>query len=323
MIGTISVLVAGGLVAACASDKSTATAGQPVPVSASPRAVAATHASPTASPSRSAAPKPTPKPVAAGWPDASTTGVQPGIKLTKRSGEILVRKSGTVIQNLDLDGDIRVEANNVTVRNVRITNAGRHSTTYWGIVQWMGHSGLDVEHVTIIGSGTTQLQVGVASLGGVVTVRWCDIGGISKKGVNTQQGVVEDNYLHDPHYYASETGEVDMVRVDGGPVSGTTLTVRHNTIFNQLNATSAIAIYSNPGNPCHDITVADNLLGGGGYTIYAGGDRDPTYNIVISGNVFSTKVKAEYGPAAFFNRHGPGNLWQGNKWDSGRTASAP
>jgi hypothetical protein len=307
-IFVVGVMLAGGsLLTGCASPSTPRAASQP----ASP-APARSAAAPTPVVSRSPAPKPKPSskptsPIAAGWPDATTTGVQPGVKLTKRSGEILVRKSGTVIQNLDLNGDIRIEADNVTVRNVRITNAGRHSTTYWGVVQWMGHRGLDVEHVAIIGSSTVQLQVGVASLGGTITVRYCDIEGISKKGVNTEQGLVEDNYVHDPHFYASETGEVDMVRTDGGPASGTQLVVQHNTILNQLNATSAIAIYSAQGNPCHDILVADNLLGGGGYTIYAGGDRDPTYNIVIKDNVFSTKV----------------NLWQGNKFDTGRTASAP
>ena len=38
-----------------------------------------------------------------------------------KKGEILVRQNGAVIQNIDLVGDIRVEADNVVIRNVRVS----------------------------------------------------------------------------------------------------------------------------------------------------------------------------------------------------------
>ncbi|MFC7483389.1 hypothetical protein ACFQX7_29930 [Luedemannella flava] len=139
---------------------------------------------------------------------------------TKRTGQIFVKKSGTVIQNIDLLGDVRIEANNVTVRNVRIRNPSSGGPTYWGILQWEGYKGLVVEHVDIIGSTKEEMTKGIDNLGGMVTVRYSDISGISKKAIDTQHGLIENNYLHDPHHFPQADGEVDMIRVTGGPAKG-------------------------------------------------------------------------------------------------------
>lgn len=324
----ILLLTAGGFLAACGKDTPSATAGESTApgVSASagldvPVAAGSASAGPSASASPSASKKPA---TPTGWPNADSTGVQAGVKLTKRSGEILVKKSGTVIQNLDLDGDIRVEANNVTVRNVRIhNNDSDGGPTYWGVVQWMGYSGLVVEHVEMVGASKQELTSGVTNFGGMLTVRYCDIAGISKKAVDSPQGLIEENYLHDPHYFKQADYEIDMIRATGGPAPGTKLVVRHNVILNPQPATSAVGIYTDGKDVAHDILVENNLLGGGGYTLYGGGASDPTYNIVIRGNTFSTRTKGTFGPGVFFNSHGRGNVWSGNKFDNGKTAYAP
>ncbi|WP_344133943.1 hypothetical protein [Luedemannella flava] len=317
LLSATLLLGAVGLLTACGDEPE----GRQPQVGAPP---AATPSPPTTS----ATPSPGPSPTGATgngaeWPNADTTGVEPGVRLTKRTGQIFVKKSGTVIQNIDLLGDVRIEANNVTVRNVRIRNPSSGGPTYWGILQWEGYKGLVVEHVDIIGSTKEEMTKGIDNLGGMVTVRYSDISGISKKAIDTQHGLIENNYLHDPHHFPQADGEVDMIRVTGGPAKGLKLVVRNNTIINTLGGTAAMGIYSDTNNPCHDILFEHNFLGGGGYTLYAGGQDDPTYNLVIKDNVFSTKVKPGFGPAIFFNGKGRGNVWRNNKWQSGRTVPVP
>ena len=56
------------------------------------------------------------------FPDANCTGVLPGITRTSQSGTLTTTSHGQVIQNLNLNGHIIVSHNNVTIRNVKITN---------------------------------------------------------------------------------------------------------------------------------------------------------------------------------------------------------
>src|SRR4051812_10728163 len=55
------------------------------------------------------------------FPDASCTGVLPGVTRTS-SGSITTTSAGQVIQNLNVSGRITVNHDNVTIRNVKITN---------------------------------------------------------------------------------------------------------------------------------------------------------------------------------------------------------
>ena len=58
-----------------------------------------------------------------GWPDAGSTGLRdPGV--LKSSGSVSVSTNGAVVENLDIKGSISIDADNVTVRNVRVTNNG-------------------------------------------------------------------------------------------------------------------------------------------------------------------------------------------------------
>jgi hypothetical protein len=67
--------------------------------------------------------------------------------------------------------------------------------------------------------------------------------------------------------------------------------------------------------------ISDNLIAGGGYTIYGG--QNPggpqAHNIRITGNRFATLYFQNggfWGPVAAFDPSGPGNVWSGNVWDS-------
>jgi len=59
----------------------------------------------------------TPATVPSGTPNADNTGVPSGVTLTKQTGDIHVTTAGTVINGLDLQGRIYIDAPNVTVKN--------------------------------------------------------------------------------------------------------------------------------------------------------------------------------------------------------------
>jgi hypothetical protein len=92
-----------------------------------------------------------------------------------------------------------------------------------------------------------------------------------------------------------------------------------NTIFNDLGQTDDINLdASSSGQDVANKIVVDNLLAGGGYSIYGGGSRnDRTSNIVIEDNEFGRLYYPEggqYGPAAYVNLGQAGNVWSGNVW---------
>jgi hypothetical protein len=229
----------------------------------------------------------------------------------------VVTKDGTVIDGLDVRGDITVEADNVTIRNTRV----RGQDDYWGILQRAGHSGLRVEESEIFGNGRVRTQFGILNQGKLLTVRRVDIHTISN-GIATDQGLIEDSYLHDPKYYPED--HTDMIMSMGTRAPGTQLVIRHNTVINTLDQTGAIALFQDFG-VVRDVTVEGNLLAGGGWSLYAGaGSKGTSSNIKVIDNVFSRMVwpKGGYaGPVAYWDADGPGNVWRGNTWKDGGVVS--
>jgi hypothetical protein len=285
--------------------------------SGSPSAAPSPSASASGSPSPSASrtPGPSRRPVAGGprvtgWPDASSTGVPKSVAL-KPSSDLVITTAGTVINGLDVHGAIRVEADNVTIKNTRVTNDGKAD---WGIMQWFDASGLVIQDTQIRGNGTQEMGQGIQNFGGDLTVRRVDISHISD-GIATVQGLIEDSYIHDPQVFDGD--HVDLIQATSGPPSGKSLTIRHNLVINPASQTSAIALFQDFGVP-HDTLVENNYLAGGAYTVYGGdgGKGQPT-NVRFLNNTFGRDVYPNCGyngPVAYWSSDGAGNAWSGNVW---------
>jgi hypothetical protein len=249
------------------------------------------------------------------FPQASNTGVPGGARLkAARSTSLRIRKAGTVIDGVDMRSDISVEANNVTIKNSRVITAGE-----WGIIQRQGAKGLVVRDSEIRGNGKDRLQQAIANQGGNITILRNDLSNISD-AVSTSSGLIEDNYLHDPAYFDGD--HTDMIQATSGPPPGQRLVIRHNTVINTLDQTSAVALFQDFGVQ-HDAVIENNLLAGGGYSLYAGaGEKGASYNIKVIGNVFSREVhksSGQFGPVAYWDEDGVGNVWQDNVWaDTGK-----
>ena len=82
----------------------------------------------------------------AGFPDAQSTGVRDGVTL-RQVGDMTVTTPGAVISGLEIHGTLRIEADNVTVRDCKIVNEGG----YHGILNSGWQHGVVLEYCDIIG----------------------------------------------------------------------------------------------------------------------------------------------------------------------------
>jgi hypothetical protein len=257
----------------------------------------------TASPTTGCAPVPS----RCGYPDASNTGVSAGAPLRTVSGGVRITQDGTVFENA-IVGSIDIEADNVTIRNVRVTGTGEG----WGIGM-RATKNTTIENVEILPDGP-RLLVGIKDVTGTSSgthIRKTEIARTTT-GIQVHEGLIEDNYIHDMGFKQGD-------HLNGTTSNGSTvpMTIRHNTIFNQYGQTDAVSLFQDFG-PEGNRTITDNLLAGGGYTIYAGGQGPtPTFNIKITNNRISRIFfpnGGSYGPLAKWE-NGTGNEWSGNIWD--------
>jgi hypothetical protein len=275
-------------------------------------ASASASVSPSASGNSSTGPKAGPA-APGGFPGAGNTGVPPG-KALKASGSVRVTKAGTVLDGLDVRGDISVEANNVTIKNTRLTNVGE-----WGIIQRQGASGLTIIDSEVRGNGKDKLQFAVINQGGMITIQRNEFAVLSDH-ISTSSGLIADNYIHSPKYFPGD--HIDGIQSNSGPGGGQTLIIRHNTIIIDYDQTACIALFQDFGLQ-HSAVIENNLLAGGGYSIYGGaGKYGKSHNIRVINNKFSRQVYPKggnFGPVAYWDRDGSGNVWQGNTWlDTGQ-----
>ena len=285
-------------------------------------------------------------PHACGFPDATSTGVPgrtalrsvprdvsggPGWHFDPESGYVMVTAPDTVLSGLFIPCTLEIDASDVTVQDVQVVTGGnfgislRHTT------------GVTIEDSTISGQNLTSGRVNSAiddvygdSTGMVIKNN--DISRF-RTGVQVSTGLIAGNYIHDPGFIHGD-------HTNGIYVAGTTepLTIYGNTIFNNLGQTDDINLAASTSRrdvaskdmaskdmASKDVAnkmVVDNLLAGGGYSIYGGGARDDrTSNIVIKDNAFGRLYYPEggqYGPAAYFDPRQAGNVWSGNAWSGTR-----
>ena len=102
-------------------------------------------------------------------------------------------------------------------------------------------------------------------------------------GVQMESGLIQDNYIHDMGYDPGD--HINGMTTNSGTAL---LTIRHNTILNTIDQTDAIRLFEDFGAQSNRI-IDNNLVAGGGYTIYGGANPGgaATSNIKITNNRFS------------------------------------
>ena len=207
-----------------------------------------------------------------GWPDATNTGLPPGVTLTP-SGDLVITKAGTVISGLNIQGTVTIEAANVTLENCTVTSAA-----FMVVNIAAGVTGAVVQNCEINGVGSG--NAGSCGINGQGTFIGNNIYNV-ENGINvTGSSVIENNYIHG--LQASGSPHYDGIQIDGG-VSN--ITISHNTVVNDNGSVSAIMI-DNYWGAVSNISVDNNLLVGGGFTVYDDGhfNSNPITGVSFTNN---------------------------------------
>lgn len=221
-------------------------------------------------------------------PVAGNTGVLPGTVLTQYNGDMIVTTAGAVIQNLDIRGNIKVKANNVTIRNCMIRgNAVAPTSGSYALIMQFSSSILNlvIEDCTLVAQSPNPYTSGIQGSG--MTIRRCDISntvdGVDATGVGNV--LVDSCYIHDGSYFTPSTTHADLQTHDDGIqiTNGTNVVFTNNNITNF--AMSCFMIGQDQG-PIVGLRITNNWIDGGTATINMNSKSYSTMKPVITGNRF-------------------------------------
>ncbi|MFZ1301225.1 MAG: hypothetical protein WAQ27_01430 [Candidatus Microsaccharimonas sp.] len=204
-------------------------------------------------------------PSACGYPDTTNTGVLPGVTRTS-SGSVTISTNGAVFENKNVTGQIVVTANNVTIRNVRITSPDYYPIDYSG-------TGLLVENTEII--GTSDAVTACMSFDNYIARRVNCSGGADGFKANSNV-TIEDSYITGLRI-GDETHN-DGIQTTGG----SNVTIRRNTI-DVRGISAEVMQLGIEWSANSNWTVDGNLLAGGGW-VFNGGPVNP---MTITNNRFA------------------------------------
>ncbi len=258
-------------------------------------------------------------------PGQSTSG--PGWSYSQ--GVVTVSGDGTVFSGYQVTGEVNVTASNVVVRDNSITNYGNNPLSGDAVNLVGNPSNVTIENNNFQSpygtSGDNGLSEGIKDVTGeamgtrVLNNNIAD----TATGIQIYMGLIEGNYIHGLTF-ADPSNHLNGTTSNGSTIP---LTIEHNTILNDNQQTDAVSLFEDFGVEAN-VVITNNLLAGGGYTIYGG--QNPggpeAYNIQITNNRISTLYYPQggfYGPATAFDPGGPGNVWSGNFWDNTGAALSP
>jgi hypothetical protein len=255
-------------------------------------------------------------PSVCGFPDVENTGVTPGTQLTPVNGSVTLSTPGQVYENKLVTGSIWVKAPNVTIRNVKlVATDDSYAIRAFG---WQDNvDGLVVDHVEI-------------DLNGKLDIKGIAFDGYTAKNVFFHNGsdcahfgdnvVIQDSLcVSGPD--ANDDGWPDGSSFCNGPEhfdgyqsdGGDNITIRHNTIRNPCGQTSAILMSTNTSG-IRNVTIQNNLMAGGGYTLYCNAGPDVA-NETVTGNRFAKTYYRGSGYWGPWTGCEDADVFSGNVWD--------
>jgi hypothetical protein len=260
--------------------------------------------------------------VACGWAGAGNTGYPDGQVFSRTvTGGLTISVDGTVIDGYRISGGVTVNAKNVVIRNSWITNsAGGVSGS--GVVKVLNGASATIDHNLLDGQNATHACLWHEGASMTATANectqvndgifsWASTVGVDGTGDNF---TIADNWLHSFTTLAAN-GHVDGFQTEGAKTG----VIRHNTFDVSQDQTSAIAIWNTRKN-ASNIAVSNNLIQGGGFSIYAE-DLSPSEaspaggytvtNITFTDNRFSNSRYACVGTyGVWFTRGAPSDGWR-------------
>jgi hypothetical protein len=256
------------------------------------------------------------------YPDASNTGVQAGVQLKTYNGNLTITTPGEVVSGLIITGGVQIEASNVTLENCIIEVP---SSAPWDVGVNGGLTGVNIQNCEVVGAGTAgpMGSMGIYVQGdSQVTMNADNIHDVGQGvDVNDGQIVLENSYIHNlnggPGTHAEDVGYF------GAATSGKfSFLIQHNTLINQEDQCASIFLQNYFG-AVNNVTVNDNILDGGDYTVYmdASGDGGPGTGTAVTNVSFTNNHMGAgiYGYTYFKDWTNP--VYTGNV-DDGATLAA-
>jgi hypothetical protein len=224
------------------------------------------------------------------------------------SGTLKITTDGVELENLEISGIVTIDADNVTIRNFRISATG-----FYGIKILAGHSGIVIEdgeifNMTssgIVGMGFTARRLHIHDSGG---------DGIKAQGAGGPV-LVESCFIE-------KLGTNAEAHADGNQTQGgSNITFRYNNIYMPHPGTPSYpgAPYKSNAtfilqNTISNFVIEGNWLTGGAYTIYCkntGGS-----GVFVRDNIFGRHNGGwSAGKEARRIRTGSCAEWSGNRWE--------
>jgi hypothetical protein len=266
----------------------------------------ATTAPPTTPPATTPPPSPSPtgtqtncvaNPGACGYPDALSTGPAGALTVSTRTQ---YATAGETIVNTEIRGCVEVRAANVTFRNAAFIGS-----CFWTVRVYSGSVTIEDAEISCQDTPGSSGFVNTSSSGGTAVLRRVDIhdceNGLSVPGNTT----VADSWIHS--LYDQGSAHTDGSQFDQG---ASNIRYEHNTIDARGNTTSAIIMWDEGDPQNANVTIVNNLMAGGSFTLYCG--RSGTaVNVAITNNRFGPFT---FGYANACNSGG--EVWSGNVRDS-------
>ncbi len=231
------------------------------------------------------------------------TGVPAGTVL-RQSGPITITQDGTVIDGLEVNGDISFNAANITIRNTLVhgqilnthnpNNAGgQYDNGYYG-------QNILIEHVEVDAPANTRAIVSAWS----TTMRYLKVHGAMQGTSFAGYNTIEDSYFY--NIRSNSGGHAENIISNGNPDPNAGHTVIARNWFDatddqarEANSTwvsGAVSLYSDFGK-INTVTIEDNYLTGAGYLLAPGVAPGSTgNNLTIRNNVFQPAGPYAWGP---------------------------
>ena len=252
------------------------------------------------------------------YPNGTNTGVSAGVKLTPYNGTLTLSTPGQVVSGLIISNGVQIDASNVTLENciIDISNSGG-----WNIGVKGGLTGVNIENCEIVGAGLAG-PVGTYGIyvqgNSQVTINADNIHDVGQGVVmNDGQITLENTYIHDLN--AGSGTHYEDVGYFGAATSGNfSFLMQNNTFINQNNQTAAVFLQNYFG-PLNNVTMNNNILVGGDYTIYVDGSAGggAVSNISITNNHLGAGI---FGYTDFA---GSSPVFTGNVDDGATLVAAP
>jgi hypothetical protein len=257
---------------------------------------------PEQTPELEPAPEPTPPASDGDRPWAYNTGPSnPGA--LKSSGSITIRTNGAVVEDVDVNGTIVIDADNVTVRNFRVA-----ASSSYGIKVESGHRGIVIEDGEIFNMSSA------AIFGAGFTARRLHIHDSKGDGIKAQGSggptLVE-------YCFIEKLGKGDGAHADGNQTrGGSNITFRYNNIYMPNPGTPNF-----PGAPyksnatfilqlsISNFVIENNWLTGGNYTVYCSSGAS------VRNNIFGRENAGWPDKEEMRVRSGTCGQWSGNVWE--------